>query len=173
MGNIAAPTADTAALKTLLGGTAYILKSITGESDWKNNPKINLATLATLVGNLSSGSDVTWDGQKFTNAKLGVSGLMAQNGYIQFGPNFGGLIIQWINDMEWQGGNTVYKRYDYPLAFTQVLAPLLGSTCGSTFGEASAEGASIQKIDNLGLSVLCEWSRGFIASQITIIVIGI
>ena len=80
---------------------------------------------------------------------------------------------QWINDTEWQGGNTVYKRYDYPLAFTQVLAPLLGSTCGSTLGQASAEGASIQKVDNLGLSVLCEWSRGFIVSQITIIVVGI
>lgn len=80
--------------------------------------------------------------------------------------------LQWINDTEWEGGNTVYKRYDYPLAFTQVLAPLLGSTCGSTLGQASAEGASIQKVDNLGLSVLCEWSRGFIVSQITIIVLG-
>lgn len=95
LGTIAAPKADTAALKTLLGGIAYVLKEITGESDWKGNPKINLATLFTLVGNLSSGSDVTWDGQKFTNAKLGVSGLMAQNGYIQFGKNFGGLIVQW------------------------------------------------------------------------------
>nr|DAD98279.1 MAG TPA: hypothetical protein [Myoviridae sp. ctiu99] len=107
LGDIAAPEADTAALKTLLGGMAYMFKSITGESDWKNNPKINLATLFTLVGNLSSGSDVVWDDQKFTNAKLGVSGLMAQNGYIQFGPNFGGLIVQW-------GFGTTY-----PISFTQ------------------------------------------------------
>lgn len=112
LGTIAAPKADTAALKTLLGGIAYVLKEITGESDWKGNPKINLATLFTLVGNLSSGSDVTWDGQKFTNAKLGVSGLMAQNGYIQFGKNFGGLIVQWIFT---QQGTSIYY---YPITFS-------------------------------------------------------
>lgn len=119
LGTIAAPTADTAALKTLLGGIAYVLKEITGESDWKGNPKINLATLATLVGNLSSGSDVTWYGQKFTNAKLGVSGLMAQNGYIQFGKNFGGLIVQWILLQESSG------TVSYPLSAT-VLAMATG-----------------------------------------------
>ena len=114
LGNIAAPTADTAALKTLLGGIAYVLKEITGESDWKGNPKINLATLFTLVGNLSSGSDVTWDGQKFTNAKLGVSGLMAQNGYIQFGKNFGGLIVQWI----FIETNSYDTKVYYPVSYT-------------------------------------------------------
>ena len=112
LGTIAAPTADTAALKTLLGGMAYVLKAITGESDWKGNPKINLATLFSLVGNLSSGSDVVWDGQKFTNAKLGVSGLMAQNGYINMGPNYGSLIIQWgMNSKD-------VATITFPIAFT-------------------------------------------------------
>lgn len=118
LGTIAAPKADTAALKTLLGGIAYVLKEITGESDWKGNPKINLATLFTLVGNLSSGSDVTWDGQKFTNAKLGVSGLIAQNGYIQFGPNFGGLIVQWIRWTIISGSNIVV---DLPISMTTAI----------------------------------------------------
>ena len=170
LGNIAAPTADTAALKTLLGGMAYMIQSITGQNNWKVAPA---ASIATILSNLRDNLAVNWDGNKFTVPALGVSGLMAQNGYINFGKLFGGLIVQWINDMKWQGGNTVYKRYEYPIAFSQVLAPLLGSTCGSTLGQASAEGASIQKIDNLGLSVLCEWSRGFIVSQITIIVVGI
>ena len=120
LGTIAAPTADTAALKTLLGGMAYVLKAITGESDWKGNPKINLATLFTLVGNLSSGSDVTWDGQKFTNAKLGVSGLMTQNGYIQFGKNFGGLIVQWGLILHSANASVLF-----PLKFTSILSLLL------------------------------------------------
>lgn len=50
---------------------------------------------ATLVSNLAIGSDVTWNGKKFTNKRLGVSGLIDTNGYIALGPNFGRLIIQW------------------------------------------------------------------------------
>ena len=121
LGTIAAPKADTAALKTLLGGIAYVLKEITGESDWKGNPKINLATLFTLVGNLSSGSDVTWDGQKFTNAKLGVSGLMAQNGYINMGPNYGGLIIQWIYFEANDSNPRISKTVAFPVSLQKEL----------------------------------------------------
>lgn len=142
LGTIAAPESDTAALKTLLGGIAYILKSITGESDWKNNPKINLATLFSLVGNLSSGSDVTWDGQKFTNAKLGVSGLMAQNGYINMGPNYGGLIIQW-------GFITNSNQYSYfPISFFKQCFGASGAWC-TTIGDKFIESITVQAGDSL------------------------
>ena len=89
------PTKDTDMLVNLLSGLGRRFRDVTGQGNWYDAPDISLATLATLVANLSSGSDVQWSGNKFTNAKLGISGLMAQNGYIQFGANFGGLIVQW------------------------------------------------------------------------------
>ena len=89
------PTKDTDMLVNLLSGLGRRFRDVTGKGNWYDAPDISLATLATLVGNLASGSDVQWSGSKFTNSKLGISGLMAQNGYIQFGPNFGGLIVQW------------------------------------------------------------------------------
>ena len=82
LGNIAAPTADTAALKTLLGGMAYMFKSITGKGDWKELPE---ASIAAILSNLQGNLAVNWDGNKFTVPALGVSGLMAQNGYVTNG----------------------------------------------------------------------------------------
>ncbi|MDY2685032.1 MAG: hypothetical protein SOV43_02510, partial [Selenomonadaceae bacterium] len=105
------PIADTAALATLLSNLANMVKQNKGTDDWKTAPATNLATLAALVGNLASGSDVTWEGNKFTNAKLGITGLMEQNGYICFGKNFGGLILQW--------GSNSHGWVAFPLAFAQ------------------------------------------------------
>ncbi|AXL21876.1 hypothetical protein [Megasphaera stantonii] len=95
MNDLLTPTKDTDTLVNLLSGLGRRFRDVTGKGNWYDAPDISLATLATLVSNLASGSDVQWSGSKFTNAKLGISGLMAQNGYIQFGPNFGGLIVQW------------------------------------------------------------------------------
>ena len=89
------PTKDTDTLVNLLSGLGKRFRDVTGKGNWYDAPDISLATLSTLVGNLASGSDVQWSGNKFTNSKLGISGLIAQNGYIQFGANFGGLIVQW------------------------------------------------------------------------------
>nr|DAM83069.1 MAG TPA: putative tail fiber protein [Caudoviricetes sp.] len=90
-----APTADLNTICNLLSNLGNRIKAATGADGWKRDPATTLASLATLVSNLSSGSDVTWSGTKFTNAKLGISGVIDQNGYVSFGPNFGGLIIQW------------------------------------------------------------------------------
>lgn len=90
-----APTSNTEQLLATLSELAHMIKTAGGTSDWKTTPATNLATVATLVSNLASGSDVTWSGKKFTNSKLGITGLMDTNGYVSFGPNFGGLIIQW------------------------------------------------------------------------------
>lgn len=102
------PAADTTDLTTLLSNLANEVKQNKGTDDWKTAPATNLATLAALVGNLASGSDVTWEGNKFTNAKLGITGLMGQNGYICFGKNFGGLILQWGYVYSVTTGNIVY-----------------------------------------------------------------
>ena len=105
------PTSDTTDLTTLLSTLATMIKQNKGTDDWKTAPATNLATLAALVGNLASGSDVTWKGNKFTNAKLGITGLMEKNGYICFGKNFGGLILQW--------GSNSHGWVAFPLAFAQ------------------------------------------------------
>ena len=70
---------------------------------------------ATLASNLASGSDVTWEGNKFTNAKLGITGLMEQNGYICFGKNFGGLILQW-------GYTNANTHVNFPITFTSFVS---------------------------------------------------
>ena len=112
-----APATNTATLLTLISNLANEVKQNKGTSDWKTAPATNLATLATLASNLASGADVTWSGNKFTNAKLGITGLMEQNGYICFGKNFGGLILQWgiIN----APNNAVFT---FPLAFNRAFA---------------------------------------------------
>ena len=110
------PTANAATLATLLSNLANEVKQNKGTDDWKTAPATNLATLAALVGNLASGSDVTWSGNKFTNAKLGITGLMEQNGYICFGKNFGGLILQW----GFTGEITGPVNLAFPIAFTSV-----------------------------------------------------
>ena len=89
------PTSDTDTLRNQVSELANRIKAATGASDWKEAPAATLASLGTMIANLATGADVTWDGKKFTNHRLGITGLMDQNGYICFGPNCGGLIIQW------------------------------------------------------------------------------
>lgn len=63
------------------------------------HPETEVAQIVDLLPTINAainGSSVTWDGKKFTNNALGITGLIDTNGYVAFGPNFGGLIIQWI-----------------------------------------------------------------------------
>lgn len=89
------PTSDTDTLRNQVSELANRIKAATGASGWKEAPAATLASLSKMITNLATGADVTWDGKKFTNHRLGITGLMDQNGYICFGPNFGDLIIQW------------------------------------------------------------------------------
>lgn len=122
-----APTKDTDTLKNLLSGLAYMITKITGKDDWKAAPVISIAA---ILSSLSDNVAVNWDGNKFTVPALGVSGLMAQNGYINFGKLFGGLIVQW-------GSSGTPSNYlaivNLPISFTSgayaavALASLLNS----------------------------------------------
>lgn len=89
------PTSDTNTIRNLVSNLANRIKAATGAGGWKEAPAATLARLSKMFANLATGADVTWDGKKFTNHRLGITGLMDQNGYICFGPNCGGLIIQW------------------------------------------------------------------------------
>lgn len=111
------PTSNTTDLTTLLSNLANEIKQSKGTDDWKTAPATNLATLASLVGKLTSDSNVTWEDNKFTNSKFGITGLMEQNGYICFGKNFGGLILQWGNRL-----NTNPFPIEFPTACLAMIA---------------------------------------------------
>lgn len=121
------PTSDSGTIRNQLSQLANRIKAATGAGGWKDNPSTTLASLATLVSNLATGSDVTWNGNKFTNTKLGISGVIAENGYVSFGPNFGGLIIQWgiinLTLPQW--------TYDFPIAFSTKVLFCCANDCGS------------------------------------------
>lgn len=108
------PTADLNTIRNLLSNLGNRIKAATGASGWKGDPATTLASLATLVSNLSSGSDVTWSGTKFTNTKLGISGVIDTNGYVAFGPNFGGLIIQWVHY------DSTLRTYTLPITMSRL-----------------------------------------------------
>lgn len=128
-----APTADLNTIRNLLSNLGNRIKAATGADGWKRDPATTLASLATLVSNLSSGSDVTWSGTKFTNAKLGISGVIDTNGYVSFGPNFGRLIIQWVS-VTWEPSEKL-TTLTLPIAFSQSLySAVAGDTGGGAQG---------------------------------------
>lgn len=122
------PTADLNTIRNLLSNLGNRIKAATGASGWKGDPATTLASLATLVSNLSSGSDVTWSGTKFTNTKLGISGVIDTNGYVSFGPNFGGLIIQWGYT---DSVNNTYRTSTFPIAFSYAVFRCVATFVGS------------------------------------------
>ena len=108
--DLLAPTADKNTLVNLLSNVAYMLTQITGKDDWKAGPA---ASIAAILSNLQGSLAVNWDGNKFTVPALGVSGLMAQNGYVNFGKLVGGLIVQWgLLD------NDTTRKFNFPVSVT-------------------------------------------------------
>ena len=114
------PTSDKNNLITLLSNLANVEKGIIGDTSWRDNPAITLAAMSAFVQQLAAGSDVEWSGNTWKNKKLGITGLSKQNGYISLGPNFGGLIIQWVTGVI----PASYELYGvaYPLTFNTYYA---------------------------------------------------
>ncbi|WP_303690938.1 hypothetical protein [Megamonas hypermegale] len=90
----------------LTGGTMDGLLSLFAGStiptpDAGDNSKkiVNSEWVQTWVKNFINALDgnlqVQWSSSTFTVPALGITGLMAQNGYISLGKLFGGLILQW------------------------------------------------------------------------------
>lgn len=160
------PTADLNTIRNLLSNLGNRIKAATGASGWKGDPATTLASLATLVSNLSSGSDVTWSGTKFTNTKLGISGVIDTNGYVAFGPNFGGLIIQWVKA-------TTDEVITLPIAFSKIKFVVLGTCATSNW---VYENVSV--LNDSNLSTVTAWSAsesqtGLIAKPKNIIAMGL
>lgn len=123
------PTSDTDTLRNQVSELANRIKAATGESGWKEAPAATLASLNMMITNLATGADVTWDGKKFTNHRLGITGLMEPNGYICFGPNVGGLIIQWV--MTADTGDKDYWECMFPLAMSRAFVAVLTRNSGA------------------------------------------
>ena len=68
----------------------------------------------SFINNLSGNLQVNWSGNSFTVPALGITGLMAQNGYICLGKLFGGLILQWGSN----SSKLTNTRVTYNIPFT-------------------------------------------------------
>ena len=74
------------------------------------------ALIKNIISELSENLEVQWSGSTFTVPALGITGLMAQNGYICLGKLFGGLILQWGNP--YCEGTQLY--WGFPISFNRL-----------------------------------------------------
>ena len=169
------PTSDTNTIRNLVSNLANRIKAATGAGGWKEAPAATLASLSKMFANLATGADVTWDGKKFTNHRLGITGLMDQNGYICFGPNCGGLIIQWVTKNK-DLGNDEGTYVMLPLTFpTKCVTALLSDTYGRLSNSSAmanqTEGAKINAVTINSVQIVSYWSGG-LNTAVTVLAIG-
>lgn len=169
------PTSDTNTIRNLVSNLANRIKAATGASGWKEAPAATLASLSTMIANLATGADVTWDGKKFTNHRLGITGLMDQNGYICFGPNCGNLIIQWVTTSQTLNndeGNYVILPLTFPnKCLSAVLSDTWGRLANTSAMANQTEGASVNATTINSVQIISYWSGG-LATKVTVWAIG-
>lgn len=151
------PGSDTNTIRNLVSNLANRIKVATGAGGWKEAPAATLASLSTMIANLATGADVTWDGKKFTNHRLGITGLMDQNGYICFGPNCGNLIIQWGLFYNQNGLSTI----TYPITLSSKPWEIItteGDPAGwNTSNGIAIAGGDIETASNTQANILSKW----------------
>lgn len=110
-----------AGLLSLFSGSTITTPDANDNSKKIVNSEWVQALIKNIISELSENLEVQWSGSTFTVPALGITGLMAQNGYICLGKLFGGLILQWgISDITTT--NTDGTLISYPIAFkTKVL----------------------------------------------------
>ena len=79
-----------------------------------------------FVDALSDKLEVNWSGSTFTVPALGITGLMAQNGYICLGKLFGGLILQWGSILNINQGKDI--TVTFLITFTNAFFALASSS---------------------------------------------
>ena len=102
-GTPTAPTPGTTDNSTRISNTSWV-------QTWVKN----------FINSLDDNLDVQWSGSTFTVPALGITGLMAQNGYISLGKLFGGLILQWGTFI----ANNINDILYFPLAFSRTILSL-------------------------------------------------
>lgn len=128
--------------------TINALQNAPGTND--NSNKIpTTAWVQTWVKNfinaLDDNLEVQWSSSTFTVPALGITGLMAQNGYISLGKLFGGLILQW--------GSVVATGLPYPWKFNYPVS-LKSKILGISIVRLSGAGAFSEIIQERTLSYL-------------------
>lgn len=122
------PASNQGTVAEIINGVANMLKQIKGDSDWKTSPVISLASILSSLG---TNFEVTTDETTgvFSVPALGITGLMAQNGYISLGRLFGGLILQWglVTVPAKATGATVILPIAYTTTYQPVVTPMLGT----------------------------------------------
>lgn len=115
------------------------------------HPETEVAQIVDLLPTINAainGSSVTWDGKKFTNNALGITGLIDTNGYVAFGPNFGGLIIQWGKSKTGNSNKTILLNVKMSNSDYSVLAQNIGNITSTGYWQVSDASTSSFKIYN-------------------------
>ena len=113
-----------------------------------------------FINSLDDNLDVQWSGSTFTVPALGITGLMAQNGYISLGKLFGGLILQWGNP--YCKGTQFYWRF--PISFNRLFIIV---EAHQTSGAGDFKTFSILNPDNNGFT-LNSSADGYVAYVIAL-----
>ena len=133
--------------------------------------KLALTTTITVITALQTNS---WFGQllKMVLNASGVKYSMAQNGYICLGSFFGGLIIQWINYMNWKAGDGESITLNYPITLqNKTLIAVLSDTSGK-IDASSNEGAYIVQYSNINVEIRNAWSNNYANTITAIFILG-
>ena len=113
-----------------------------------------------FINSLDDNLDVQWSGSTFTVPALGITGLMAHNGYISLGKLFGGLILQWGNP--YCKGTQFYWRF--PISFNRLFVVV---EAHQTSGVGDFKTFSILNPDNNGFT-LNSSADGYVAYVIAL-----
>lgn len=136
-----APTSNQGPVAEIINGVANMLKQIKGDSDWKTTPVISLAS---ILNSLGTNFEVTTDETTgaFSVPALGITGLMAQNGYISLGRLFGGLILQWGYSSAGPFTSLYTGTFAFPIVFPHNSLSAVGY-CGSETATPNVLGAAV------------------------------
>lgn len=72
-----------------------------------------------FINALDDNLQVQWSSNTFTVPALGITGLVAQNGYISLGKLFGGLILQWGYTVIEASSKKIYKTQNFSISFVK------------------------------------------------------
>ena len=129
-----------AGLLSLFSGSTITTPAANDNSKKIVNSEWVQALIKNIISELSENIEVQWSGSTFTVPALGITGLMAQNGYICLGKLFGGLILQW-------GAIQASNNWDVPynINFPNLLLIVWGFDVGAQETRAQVVGVDLQQ----------------------------
>ena len=110
----------------------------------------------SVLDKLSENIDVEWDANSFTVPALGITGLLAENGYIYLGKLFGGIIIQWGNQVN---PAESFDTVTFPIAFTNkpFIVNCAEHSAQGWNEKVAIPGADASSATNINVNVYTKW----------------